>query len=46
VSDGGDTVDVKDGDDVIGVNWPEKLCAAAAAGRQDPAEGRMWKRNT
>jgi hypothetical protein len=37
----------KTGDDGIGVNEPEKLHAAAAAGRQDPAEGRiMSKRNT
>jgi hypothetical protein len=31
VGDGGNTVDVKAGDDVIGVNGPEELRAVAAA---------------
>jgi hypothetical protein len=43
VGDGGNTVDVKAGDDVIGVNESEKL-RAAGAGRQDPAEGRIMRK--
>jgi hypothetical protein len=44
VGDGGNTIDVKAGDDVIGVNGIEELHAAAAGGRLDPAEGRITRR--